>query len=348
MDDLKKKNAPEALQAILGKLKNLSPDEATFASSKIFGRSGAQDAMQLARSGEAVGAAMNNAAEGAKNYSRNAQAFATIERSLAKLKNSGNGFWLGIAEGAAPAVQMITNALNKIDITGIGQKIGKVMTGAFELFKEGKLSEFIGRSVLLGLEGAVKIAPKIMARIGVSIIEGMAQVGGQVVAIFQYAFEKLRELWTNMPWVSGPVIKGRSFKEISQENLNNVKNSGVISGAKEDANAAISDAWKNISKEGAGIWSELMGAADRAPKNKESGEEGATQSLAIGADAKAGKQKIDASALEKIGFALGSGGTTDHARNTAENTKRTNTLLEKTNTLLKTLGGSEKDFSNLA
>ncbi|MCX6922606.1 MAG: hypothetical protein NT154_05235 [Verrucomicrobia bacterium] len=59
------------------------------------------------------------------------------------IKREITGFWAGVAEGAAPAVQKILDWLRKIDLTSIGQQIGATMGAIMEALKSGEITILI-------------------------------------------------------------------------------------------------------------------------------------------------------------------------------------------------------------
>ena len=150
--DLKSAGPAEALGHILERLSKLSPDSAAKASSMIFGRMGAGQAVQMSRSPNEFREAFADAGRQASIFKRAVAAFAEIARTIGAIKREITGFWAGIAEGAAPAVQSILNWLRKINLTGLGQQIGTWIRALTESFSSGGFVELISLSLQAGFE----------------------------------------------------------------------------------------------------------------------------------------------------------------------------------------------------
>ncbi len=155
IEQLKKSGSAEALQKILGSLSGFTPDSAAKASSSIFGRGLGREMLQAARSGEEFAQAMANAAPRAEIFAKNAAGFERLEHSVERIKGLGTGFFLGIAEGAAPGISAAAEAINKIDLTGIGQRLGDVIAGLGEAIRAQRIGEVLELSMKAGIRGAM-------------------------------------------------------------------------------------------------------------------------------------------------------------------------------------------------
>jgi hypothetical protein len=138
---LMKLDAPEKLKAIGAALKNLSREEAGNAASQIAGRGGADALLAIAGNADDFSEALAKAAPQAEIISRSAEQFGKIDKAFKQLRLSGSGFFLGIAEGAGPAIQQVLDKLNKADLTEFGQRIGEAVTAGTVAFNEGQLGE---------------------------------------------------------------------------------------------------------------------------------------------------------------------------------------------------------------
>jgi hypothetical protein len=153
-------NASGQFQTIAKALNGLNSSSAANAASAIFGREGAASMVQLSRSTGDFSEALHKAAADADIYQRNAQSFARLEIGLDRIKEKTWNLFAGMAEGAAPAIQAIVDKLNHIDLSGIGQKIGAVLSVITEAFKEGTFTKLLVLSIKTGFEiGAQYIIP---------------------------------------------------------------------------------------------------------------------------------------------------------------------------------------------
>ncbi len=179
--DLKRQGPAEAFAQILDRLGQLSPDAAAKASSMIFGRMGAGNALQVARSGGEFSSAFADAARQADIIQRAGAAFERIQRTINSIKREMVGFWTALAEGAAPAVQSILDWLRKIDLTSIGKRIGQWFNAMTEAFKDGSFSEMLALSLQVGFEKgthwanrfALSLAAAVMASLPHAITAGL-------------------------------------------------------------------------------------------------------------------------------------------------------------------------------
>lgn len=168
--DLKNAGPAEALAHIMERLSKLSPDSAAKASSMIFGRMGAGQAVQMSRSPNEFREAFADAAPQANIFERAGAAFAKIQRTIDAIKRELTGFWAGIAEGAAPAVQSILNWLRKIDLTGLGQRIGAMLGIITESFGDGTFSTVLQLAFQVAFEKAEFYGQKFVSVLAATIM----------------------------------------------------------------------------------------------------------------------------------------------------------------------------------
>jgi hypothetical protein len=150
IEELKGMDAPAALDAITKKLVGLDKSTATNLSAKIFGRNGAGDALQIARSAGEFADGLKEAAPYAAIVARNAVAWKQIGDTMTNIGLKSKTFFAGIAEGAAPGMQVLLDKLNGVDFGSWGLKIGEALSVAAQAFKAGELGELLS----LGLTAA--------------------------------------------------------------------------------------------------------------------------------------------------------------------------------------------------
>lgn len=171
IDTLKTKSAPEALQAIFEKLAKLNNASATFAASQIFGRGGAQDALQAARSGPRFGAALGDNKIGAEQAQRTASTFADIAIQMDKLQHQADKVFAGIAEAVGPVIEKLLQMSKAVDFNAIGQELGKFVGAFINAFGDGRLSELIGLSISTGVKLGLDSLPALFEQVGASLID---------------------------------------------------------------------------------------------------------------------------------------------------------------------------------
>lgn len=169
MQAVRAMKAPEQFEAIAASLVKMDRATSSAIAGKLFGREGAANFLQLARSGKDFAEAMQSNAAAAAQMESNAAAFEKIEISMAKLKAKGNNFFAGIAEGAAPGIQRVLDMLNKFDLSGLGKKFGDVIAEFSQTIVDHKLGELLKLSLNAGLEGFANYFEAILAGIGASM-----------------------------------------------------------------------------------------------------------------------------------------------------------------------------------
>lgn len=186
LDDLKGMDAPHQFLAIGSALQKLTPESAAFAASAIFGREGAANMMQLANSTDDFATALKKSQAQAQQMERNAKAFEKIHKNIEGVKNITNGLFVGIAEGAAPALLAMTDALSKIDLSGIGKQIGDIISIITEAFSEGKFGELIWKALAAGF--SIINSPALL-----QLMMGMAEkLGYYILEAFEYPLNYLQ------------------------------------------------------------------------------------------------------------------------------------------------------------
>ena len=142
---LKRMGGAEALQAIVGQMAKLNSSGQASAASSIFGRSQAQNIMQMANSMTDFQRAVTEAGAQAAVFQRVAGIFFQIDRLLDSIKSNFGNFFVNIGEGLAPALKEGAEWLQKMEtsLNNIGSKIGNMFKGIAEAFKEGKLGDLL-------------------------------------------------------------------------------------------------------------------------------------------------------------------------------------------------------------
>lgn len=191
IDDLKKLDAPAAISTIAQSVAKLDNATAAAASGKIFGRMGAREFLQLARSSREFTKALRDNDAAAQRMQRNAQTFENIERGLERIKNKGSEFFQGIAEGIAPALEKVVESLNKIDFSQIGVQLGKVLSAFIEAFKEGKMVFLIVDTFKLAFEAIDAMADPLFTKLGVALLEAFKTPLTYLQAWFDYFSDQM-------------------------------------------------------------------------------------------------------------------------------------------------------------
>ena len=354
--NLRKLSASQQFEAIAKALHGLNPSAAAAVTSKIFGRESAANFVQLANSTKQWAEAMNENGEAAKKMQRDAAAFQKIELAIDHLKEKSKNIFIGIAEGAEPAIRNILEMLNKIDFSKIGDQIGIIFAAFTESFSEGTLSETIADAITTGFQMAVDLCPGILAKIGETLLRVMQTPMNYIQAGMEWLFQKtdewagqLQSFFKDHPTLFKAVVgreaktdligyKSQSYQDIYNERQKEgVKfNVGTGEFGMDDIKSAADAAIKSGTEKSSATWAkfmERMGAiAKRLPGylgNEPLGKSGG-DSVDKGRDIAPASKGFEPTAFEKQGFVFASGGPSsigNHqqkiAASTAETAKNT-------------------------
>jgi hypothetical protein len=324
IEQLKKMNAPQQLAAIAARLSRLNTTGAASAAGQIFGREGAQAMIQLANSTPEFAAAMKNAAEDARLFGRNAEAFSHLQQNIKEIKSRVAGMFAGIAEGLAPGIVAIEEQLKNIDFTGFGQRIGKVFTALFEAFREGKATELIALSLQTGFEVGFAIMPALLEKLGYMMIKMFETPLLYLQAGMEYAIESAAHkfatnkylklfLMATAPGAAQALAAiGDTGKPDWQQTLKDRKSSGLefnvgtgafgLEDINQDANQRLADAMAKIKDISKPLFAMINGLVSRAPKGYGIDySDKKDDSL----EAAQNHYKREATSLEKMGFVMG-------------------------------------------
>lgn len=339
VDDLKTKRAPEQLEMISAALAKLNKEEAATAAGKIFGRGGAADALQIARSGSAFSDAMRASAESGALFARNAEVFERIELSIGRVKSKFNTVFANLAEGAAPGIQSLLDLLNNIDVSGFARRLGTVVSGITEAIHQGKLAEVIGLSMKAGIQEGSNFMLGKIAEWSDAIRQAFAdkneadrpgfwaRVGLNTQGVYNGALGG----WDMLGEKLGLASKEQTDFRLGRAQelfLKAGSEEGLLKPALEAFNRGV-EGQKNEFLEKLGKLISDLSASARARLENETGKVVGDAISSAGAKApKRGKDE-DTNALERIGLLFFAQNRVDYTQQTAANTAKTNVLLEK-------------------
>jgi len=340
---LKSIDAPAQLEAIGKAIAGLNREEAASAASKIFGRAGAGDALQIARSWDLYSEAVTRAASTGRLFGEHAETFRRIEASLDASRNKAAQLFLGLAAGAAPAIRDVVDSLNKIDLSGIGQYMGKAISLFAKAFKDGNLSKLVGLGLQVGFDvalehlkaGLIAIASaapslfKSLFKIGQASGEGWDAEG-------KYALAETFEQQANQMGPGDPRYKGlreRAEKLMDSAGENEAEQKKLLAEAEANFKESYRKARDNF-KTGKPASQQELDELIRKTQLGEPGEPSARPGENRLSDAGASHHHRlhDIDALTRIGGFSTSGSIVgDHARVTATNTTQIVLELRKLN-----------------
>jgi hypothetical protein len=165
MDELAGMSSAQQLDAI-GQAIAALPDPAARAATamQIFGRSGGELLTLFANSG-AMGQAASAVGDQADLLTRNANLFDEASDILGQVGTKMQGFFVGVADQLIPALMPLLEALDQVDLAGIGQGLGEGIAFALTAITSGQVGN------LLALQ--LRIAGGEFVNLLVSGVQGM-------------------------------------------------------------------------------------------------------------------------------------------------------------------------------
>lgn len=158
-----------------------SPSERAAAAMAIFGKSGGEMLSIFGNKG-GFQAAKDTLGGQADILAKNATAFARVNEVFESIGVRLRGFYVGIAESLLPAFEKVAALITKIDLAGIGQKVGAALADAVNIlvnaFQQGKLGALLSLSLKIGVMEAANFIVAIFSGLGNSIVEIMGQSMG--------------------------------------------------------------------------------------------------------------------------------------------------------------------------
>jgi hypothetical protein len=373
--DLQKMNAPEAMLKIGQSISKLNTSSASMAAGKIFGRTGAMEFLEMARSTDEFSHALKSNAAAAHDMERNAAVFAKIEHLIVGIKGKAQGIFAGIAAGIAPAMEQILQTLNQIDLSGLGKRLGEAAAVFVEAVKEGKLFEFLSGTFDAAAEYAGNVIMGVLGNAG--FWEGIwdTAVGGLAMAVttigkvflslgvllkaaIVQAFDEAFELIGKTPALGKLAglggYKAPSFNEtFSAERANAAPAQEMLSQMGKDAfgqfgggakgiggalSSAVANAGGPAQNRLAALYEAIHANVPAIPYTAVDRNGGVNLDVdPKEKDKKKPVEKPQVTNLEKMGFVFGGVSGADHAADTAKNTRETASSMKQLVTFI--IGG---------
>jgi len=214
MDNLKKLDAEGQFHAIGEAIRGVEdPGERVTALMGIFGKSGAPLARLFADDG-ALQEAEARLGGLPAILDKNANAFNNVSTRLNALKMKTVGFWAGMAEGVLPMADSISRALDGIDLSGLGQKIGTAVSSFVQMFRDAPFGEVLWTSVRALGEQVLQWIGSAYVSIGKWIGESwggaVESVGGMFGGLFDFIADVFPQVF-DVAWTGFKVLAGEAF-----------------------------------------------------------------------------------------------------------------------------------------
>ena len=320
-DALKNMSATEQLEVIGDKIRNLAtPADKSAAAMEIFGRSGAKMLTFMEADG-----ALDTAAASLGGLpgllDDNANAFDGVSDAIKRVKTKSAGLWAGIAEGALPAATSITDSLDGIDLTGLGQKIGAFMGTTVELFRTAPLGDLLRDGITIGMGEALNGIASLFAWLSKEFWTALSTPLSYLSAAFGTVIQGMMELIGKIPAV-GKMLGLDGFEADTFEQMQESAKGQLLDFSDMDTTVELIDVSAEKKRMGvlwdgaAGAYADKLAAIQDAANAAAAGGGGTgTFDLGLGDDDPAtpaarsgGGFGIDTDALARIGGFVGGGG----------------------------------------
>jgi len=188
IEDLKGMNAEQQFSKVAGAIMGLpTASDRAAASMEIFGKSGAK-MLSLFADGSSFDVARQQLGGLPALMDRNAVAFDVISDRIGSIKQKSRGFWAGFAEGVLPVADYISELMDGIDLTGIGQAFGRSMMTVIEMVKGEGIGEVLYNGITSAFQRAVDYGLSAFKRLNDFMI---TDVIAPISAGFTTMFEKV-------------------------------------------------------------------------------------------------------------------------------------------------------------
>lgn len=191
MEAIKKLDTPQQLNSIFRAMQGLDRNQATGIATAIFGRGGAGDILQAARGADEFAEAIQKFSRGAELVGRTTAAFDQVSNRINEIKEQVKLMFVGLAEGALPAIETVLTKLEGIDFIKLGQDFGRVFGIAGQAIKEGRFFELISQSIGAAAEKGFAVMQNVFgdSKITQTFFDAMATAVAALEPIFLRVIE---------------------------------------------------------------------------------------------------------------------------------------------------------------
>lgn len=151
-----------------------SATERSAAAMRLFGKSGAE-LIPLFRSGGAFDDALATLGYLPALMQRNAEVLDGLGDAFGRIPAKLRGLFAGFIDQLTPEVKKLTELINKIDLTGVGKKLGALVNVAIDQWNQGKFDEFIALLLEAGLEKGAEGAKAIWQKLNISLTDVLTE-----------------------------------------------------------------------------------------------------------------------------------------------------------------------------
>lgn len=170
------------------------PTQRAAAAMDIFGRSGGEMLTLFADGQDGLAKAAAQVGEQAGIMAKNANFFDRLSDDLGTAGLKLRGFFVGMADELAPALEPLITFFSTTDFAGAGQSFGRAIAVAVQSLTDGSIWKIMGISALISVRNVVNALWK-------GLVTVVTAIGQMLVSQFMVALEVFKTLTTADFWV---------------------------------------------------------------------------------------------------------------------------------------------------
>lgn len=233
-----------------------TPTERTAAAMKIFGKSGAE-LLPLFRDGGAFDSAAQTLGEMPTLVARNAKTLDDLGDAFGRIPNKIRGLFIGFVDQLDEPIKKLTDALNKIDLTKLGKRIGAFVQVAIDAWGEGRFDNFLAIVIGAGFEQAMEWAKSLFQLSAPTFWKPLlAGLGTGLLEVIKWFAQKFTEAWTG---IGMAMFSSVSWMFPNGEEMVRKNNEAGIKWAEE-----TKQAWGTVFDDAIAKWNAFMGGTATA------------------------------------------------------------------------------------
>ena len=287
-----------------------SPAQQSAAAMAVFGNQG-NAMLAMLKNPDAIDSARRSLGSLPGVLERSGPAFEMMSQRIAGVKQQGDGFWAGFAEGMLPLADSVTGLMGRFDFAGLGGRAALFLGTFAEMVKSVPAGDYLEDGITLALKEIANRGPVILAKIGESLWKILSWPVAALQAAFQKVIEEMMEMIGKIPLVGKKAglegFEAGSFSEMFAEarqqqagrldtGLNWGDSMNTFDTSRE--RASLAKVWEAAGDTFKESVREVRDTAAEASK-KTSG--GASETTTLRAPAASSAPRIDADSLTRIG-----------------------------------------------
>lgn len=174
-EELRNADPVRQLRMIGDGLGNLASQEDRVAAARgVFGRSGGE-MLALLNDANNLEIAARQIGSQAEILERRSGDFSRMADQLSSIGLKVQGFFVGVADTAAPVLAPLLDRLEALDLAPVGQQVGRIFAMIGELFGREDTFQIVGDALILGFQKAFNFGVRSLSGLSEVMMEGLGQ-----------------------------------------------------------------------------------------------------------------------------------------------------------------------------